>query len=61
MSVIGNLQHMIGEYRIRRERARTARIVDALPSEIQKDIGWPGFYPDHGVGRGAENAGQYRQ
>lgn len=52
MSVISTLQSMIEDYIAQRERARTTRLVNALPSEIQKDIGWPGFYPEHGVGRG---------
>lgn len=61
MSVIGTLQNMIREYRDRHERARTTRLVNSLPSEIQKDIGWPGFYPDHGTGRGASLGGPLRQ
>jgi hypothetical protein len=61
MSVIETLQQMIHEYRSRRERTRTLRLVSSLPTEIQKDIGWPGFYPDHGVGRGAGNSGPFRQ
>lgn len=61
MSVIETLQQKIGEYRARRERTRTERIVSTLPSEIQKDIGWPGFYPDHGVWRGRSLNRPYRQ
>ncbi len=30
------------------QRARTTRIVNGLPPDIQKDIGWPGYYPDCG-------------
>ncbi len=28
------------------QRARTARMANSLPPEIQKDIGWPGYYPE---------------
>jgi hypothetical protein len=61
MSVIGTLQEKIGQYIQRRERNRTLRLVNSLPSEIQKDIGWPGFYPDHGVSRGGGFGGPHRQ
>ncbi|MEX0956113.1 MAG: hypothetical protein WDZ83_12980 [Rhizobiaceae bacterium] len=61
MSAIGTLQQKIGQYLQRRERNRTLRLVNSLPSEIQKDIGWPGYYPDHGAGRGARFNGLYRQ
>lgn len=46
MSVIGTLQQIVGQYRARRERNRTIEIVNALPPDIRRDIGWPGFYPD---------------
>jgi hypothetical protein len=61
MSVIGTLQQMIHDYHDRYVRARTASLINSLPSDIQKDIGWPGFYPDHGVGRGAQVGGLHRQ
>lgn len=41
----GKVFHVIGRYaaewRALREEARTARIVNALPAWIRKDIGWP--------------------
>jgi hypothetical protein len=37
-SAIGRLAH---EYSVARSRYLTERAVRSLPSEIQKDIGWP--------------------
>lgn len=61
MSVFGTLQVKFGQYMQRRARKRTLHLVNSLPSEIQKDIGWPGFYPDHGVSRGARFGDPHRQ
>ena len=41
MSVYSALSHLAAEWRTAREEARTRRIIDSLPVEIQKDIGWP--------------------
>jgi hypothetical protein len=60
MSIIGAFHQYLSENRQRRQRVRTQEIVNALPYEIQKDIGWPGFYPDHGVGRGKDYSGLHR-
>jgi hypothetical protein len=30
-----------GELKALRERARTARVISALPEALRKDIGWP--------------------
>jgi hypothetical protein len=41
MSVYSVLSHLAAEWREAREQARTRRIIDSLPAEVQKDIGWP--------------------
>ncbi len=41
MSVYSALTYLATEWRTAREEARTRRIIDSLPAEIQKDIGWP--------------------
>ena len=41
MSVYSALSTLAAEWRSAREEARTRRIVNSLPAEIQKDIGWP--------------------
>jgi hypothetical protein len=41
MSVYSALSHIAAEWRSARDEARTRRIVNSLPLEIQKDIGWP--------------------
>ncbi len=41
MSVYSALSHLAAEWRTAREEARTRRIINSLPAEIQKDIGWP--------------------
>ena len=41
MSVYSALSHLAAEWRTAREEARTRRIIESLPEEIQKDIGWP--------------------
>ena len=44
MSVFSALSNLAAELRLAREEARTRRIVNSLPMEIQKDIGWPQTY-----------------
>jgi hypothetical protein len=41
MSVYSTLRHLAAEWRTAREEAHTRRVIDSLPAEIQKDIGWP--------------------
>jgi hypothetical protein len=46
MSVFSALSNLTAELRLAREEARTRRIVNSLPIEIQKDIGWPDTYTE---------------
>jgi hypothetical protein len=41
MSVYSALSHLAAEWRSAREEARTRRIIESLPADVQKDIGWP--------------------
>ena len=41
MSVFDRIDHYITDFRRARELAKTERMIRALPSEVQKDIGWP--------------------
>ncbi|HVW56663.1 MAG TPA: hypothetical protein VHC00_13350 [Rhizobiaceae bacterium] len=41
MSVFDRIDHYIADFRRARELAKTERMIRALPSEVQKDIGWP--------------------
>jgi hypothetical protein len=51
MSVFSTLSNLAAELRLAREEARTRRIVDSLPIEIQKDIGWPDTFTKRIVAR----------
>lgn len=42
MSILATLERFANEYRVARDKARMERIINSLPAEIQKDIGWPG-------------------
>lgn len=46
MTGLTRLRAYLTEYRLRRQRWWTERMIEELPSEIRKDIGWPGFYPE---------------
>jgi hypothetical protein len=46
MSVFDRIGHYIADFRRVRELARTERMIRALPSEVQKDIGWPDAYEE---------------
>lgn len=39
-AILVTVEQGIRAWRRRRERARTRRIIEALPSSIRKDIGW---------------------
>jgi hypothetical protein len=41
MSIYTALRELATEWQAARQEARTRAIVNALPPEIQKDIGWP--------------------
>jgi hypothetical protein len=44
MSVFSQIARLAAEYSEARARYLTERQVRALPTEIQKDIGWPDVY-----------------
>lgn len=41
MSLISALRHFANDWQAARNEVRTRRIIDSLPREVQKDIGWP--------------------
>lgn len=41
MSILSSISRLAHEYSKARARYLTERSISALPSEIQKDIGWP--------------------
>ena len=55
MSIFSALSHLAAEWRTAREKARARRIIDSLPMEIQKDIGWP---DSHSIRVGARRHGR---
>jgi hypothetical protein len=65
MSVITTLRSYVAMRRAAFHRRRTAELVNALPPDIQKDIGWPGFFPDERSdarsGGAASVAGKHRR
>ena len=44
MSILASIGRLAAEYRDARSRYLTERSVRSLPTEIQKDIGWPGAF-----------------
>lgn len=46
MQLITRLRRHITARRAALERRHTEFVVNSLPFEVQKDIGWPGFYPE---------------
>lgn len=47
MSFISALRHYATDWQAARAELRTRRIIDALPLEVQKDIGWPDAVRHH--------------
>ena len=45
MSIYSTLTRFAAEWREARNEALTRQLIAALPSEIQKDIGWPDALP----------------
>ena len=45
MSITSAFAHYASEWRAARDEARTRRALNALPTEILKDIGWPDTDP----------------
>lgn len=44
MSILDTFSRFAADYRASRSRYLTERSVRSLPTEIQKDIGWPDAY-----------------
>lgn len=44
MSILSTIGRFAAEYTAARNRYLTERSVRSLPTEIQKDIGWPDLY-----------------
>jgi len=47
MSILSTLSRIAHEYHDARARYLTERQINALPFEVQKDIGWPDAYKNH--------------
>lgn len=45
MSVLSKIGRFAAELRASRSRMRAERLLQSLPKEIQKDIGWPDCWP----------------
>lgn len=59
MSILSTISRLAHEYSEARTRYVTERSINALPTELQKDIGWPGAFEDrqsHGFASGARGA-----
>ena len=50
MNIVSAILAYLGELERRRRYRNTERVISSLPTEVQKDIGWPG------AARGAEAA-----
>ena len=44
--LIGAFRQYAGKLKTMRDEIRTRRMLDALPAELRKDIGWPDRYPE---------------
>lgn len=44
MSASNSLRNLFSRIETARARARTRRILENLPPELQKDVGYPGLY-----------------
>jgi len=48
---IAAISRYTANMRALRQNIRTERVLNSLPAEIRKDIGWPGIYPETFEGR----------
>ena len=51
MSILSSLSRFAADYKAARSRYMTERSIRALPTEIQKDIGWPHGYRSNTVNK----------
>ena len=50
---LGTFRQYAGKLKTMRDEARTVRLLDSLPADMRKDIGWPdAFDRDTGYRRG---------
>jgi hypothetical protein len=52
LPVFGIIGRYAANWRALREQIRTERIMNALPPEVRKDIGWPELYAGRRARRG---------
>ena len=43
---LGTFRQYAGKLKTMRDEARTVRMLDSLPTDLRKDIGWPDRYPE---------------
>jgi hypothetical protein len=43
---LGTFRQYAGKLKTMRNEARTVRLLDSLPADLRKDIGWPDRYPE---------------
>ncbi len=46
MTILNAFENYLVGFRVRRELARTERLISSLPADVQKDIGWPDAHDD---------------
>lgn len=44
LGFVGTFRQYVGKLKTMRDEARTRRMLDSLPAEMRKDIGWPDRY-----------------
>ena len=42
MGILSSIRTYVSQLGARRDHYRTERLIRSLPSDVQKDIGWPG-------------------
>ena len=43
---LGTFRQYAGKLKTMRDEARTVRLLDSLPADLRKDIGWPDRYTE---------------
>ena len=43
---LGTFRQYAGKLKTMRDEARTVRLLNSLPADLRKDIGWPDRYPE---------------
>jgi hypothetical protein len=43
---LGTFRQYAGKLKTMRDEVRTRRMLDSLPADLRKDIGWPDRYPE---------------